>query len=179
MKDASGAIDSAQNDRVAPALDASGGRWLRRHLAGSVVALTTVVDGDYRGATVTACLPVSTDPIQILVALEEDSQMRGWIESSGIFVVNILPWREQFIADQFAGYAPRASRAFGGIEHVIGATGAPILRAAIAWAECAVVQTLVTGDHVSIIGQASSLGTAGGNEDDPLLYYLSRYRRIG
>jgi flavin reductase (DIM6/NTAB) family NADH-FMN oxidoreductase RutF len=158
--------------------DARGARWLRRHLAGGVAVLTTIVGDEYRGATVTACTFVSSEPLLLLIALEADSQMLEWIERTRCFAVSMLPWREQFLADQFAGFAPRASRTFGGIDFGVVESGCPVLSGSIAWVDCRLEEWIRTGDHHCLIGRAVAVGSGRGNPDDPLVYYRNRYRRF-
>ena len=153
-------------------------RWVRRHMAGGVSIITTLHGSRFRGATVSACITTSIDPFQLLISLEDESQMAAWIESSGVFAANVLPWNEQFLADQFAGYAPLASGTFERIPHFIGDTGTPILRGSIAWVECRVVDTFRTGDHTCYVGQALATGSGEGRADDPMVYFFSRYRRL-
>lgn len=158
--------------------DARGARWLRRHVAASVAVVTTRVGAIFRGVTVNAWLVASVDPSLLAVSIEVDSQMDGWLQESGIFVLNLLPWTQQFLADQFAGFAPLASPTLRGIDHIFSDTGAPALEAAIAWADCVVVSSMETGDHRLFVGEIRALGRGRGQEDDPLLYFLNRYRRL-
>ena len=168
-----------ESDAVDLRPDARGARWLRRRLAGGVVAITTSVDGVYRASTVTACTSVSTEPPQFLVSIDLDSQMDGWLLEATFFTLNILPWSQQFFADQFAGFTPLASPTFRGIDHFFSVTGAPVLRESIAWADCRIVSHLQTGDHRCFVGEALAIGQGRGDERDPLLHYLSRYHRLG
>ncbi len=170
------ASSEADANSIVP--DAAGARWLRRHLAGGVVITTTFKGDEFKGSTMSAVLCVSEQPLLVLISLEEDSQLHEWLEASGSFALSFLPWREQFLADQFAGFTPRASRRFEGIDYFVPGTGAPVLRAAIAWADCRIEQTLDTGDHRCYIGCAVSIGQGDGREDDPLIHYVSRYRRL-
>jgi flavin reductase (DIM6/NTAB) family NADH-FMN oxidoreductase RutF len=173
-------------DDIAPAKDARsdwlpdarGARWLRRHLAGGVVAVTTVVHNTFRAATATACTIVSLEPLQILVSIELDSQMDGWLDTSRLFGLSVLDWQQQVLADRFAGFAPLAHGRFEGIDYFTAVTGAPLLAACIAWADCEITADLVTGDHRCYIGTAAAIGQASGDEHDPLVYYLNRYRRV-
>lgn len=158
--------------------DARGARWLRRRFASPVVAVTTVWEDDFHAATVSACSMVSIAPLLLLISVEQGSRMDERLASSEVFAVNFLPWSEQFLSDQFAGLAPRASRSFAGIEHFTSATGAPILTSSIAWADCRTLQSVETGDHRCYIGRAEALGSGTGDEDDPLMYYLNRYKRL-
>lgn len=169
---------SGESESMALVPDARGARWLRRHLAGGVVALTTLVHGSFRAATVTACTMVSVDPLQFLVTLELDSQMEGWVDESRIFGLSVLPWRTQVLADRFAGFAPLAPTRFEGIDHFTAVTGVPLLSGCIAWADCEVSMDLETGDHRCFIGTALAIGKGEGEEDDPLVYFLNRYRRV-
>lgn len=185
MRDLFGRVsepDDERDERLAPpaepGLDDRGARWLRRHLAAGVVAVTTVVDGLYRASTVAACTSVSTEPPQFLISIELDSQMDEWLLRSGTFGLSILTWDQQFFADQFAGFAPLASSTFKGIDHFLSVTGAPLLADAIGWADCRIVATLETGDHRCFIGQAEALGAGRGSPERPLLYYRNRYRQV-
>ena len=154
------------------------GRWLRRRVAGSVAALTTSVDGSFRAATVTGYMVVSLDPLQALISLEQDSQMEHWIRQSGVFALSIMTYKQQFLADQFAGMAPLAAARFEGIEHHIEVTGAPVLGRAIGWIDCRVGHELSTGDHTTFIGDVVAAGRGEGMDDDPLLYFNGRYARV-
>jgi flavin reductase (DIM6/NTAB) family NADH-FMN oxidoreductase RutF len=158
--------------------DPRGARWFRRHLAAGVVALTTRVDAAFRATTLSACFVASIDPPQFLASIDLDSQMDDWLQEAGIFALNLLPWDQQVFADRFAGLAPLASSRFSEVDHFLAATGAPILRLAIGWADCRIIQTFETGDHRCFVGQAEALGRGDGVEDDPLVYFLNRYRRI-
>jgi 3-hydroxy-9,10-secoandrosta-1,3,5(10)-triene-9,17-dione monooxygenase reductase component len=158
--------------------DAQGARWMRRHMAGAVTVITAVAEGKYRGATLTSASLVSSEPLHVLVSIELESQMNGWLNQADSFALNVLPWQEQFLADQFAGYAPRALPGFPGIDHFFSETGSPILSKSIAWADCRIIQIFETGDHRCFIGEAVSIGGGSGDEDDPMVYYLNRYRRF-
>jgi flavin reductase (DIM6/NTAB) family NADH-FMN oxidoreductase RutF len=123
-------------------------------------------------------MSVSLDPVLFLASLSLDSQMDGWLRASGAFALNILPWREQFLADQFAGQAPLAAVTFAGVEHTTSETGAPILLASIAWADCRIVDAFVTGDHRCFVGEAVAMGEGKGDAAQPLVRYSNRYRSL-
>lgn len=174
------AEDPLQTDGVfnGSGIDASTARWIRRHMAGGVSVVTTVHGELFRGATVSACITASIDPFQLLVSIEEGSQMEEWIQSSGVFASNVLPWTEQFLADQFAGFTPLASGTFQRIPHFIASSGAPILEGCIAWVDCRVVSSMRTGDHTCFVGAAVGAGSGNGQADDPLVYFFNRYHRL-
>lgn len=153
-------------------------RWLRRNVAGGAAALTTQVDGSYRASTVTGYMVASLDPFLVFISLEQDSQMEHWIRESGVFALSVLSYRQQFLADRFAGMAPLAPTRFQGIEHAVGETGAPFLTAAIGWADCRVVSELSMGDHTCFVGQVLASGRGNGFGDDPLVYFRGKYVRL-
>jgi flavin reductase (DIM6/NTAB) family NADH-FMN oxidoreductase RutF len=173
-----GGDGEADPDPTFDEIDPDAGRWLRRHRAGGVAVATTVAAGTYRGTTLSAWIVASLEPLQLLLSLEDDNPMVEWITEAGFFALSILSWRDQFFADQFAGFTPRASTSFAGIDHLTAPSGAPVLTACIAWADSEFVSSLVTGDHKCLLGNVQAVGRGAGDEDDPLIYYLSRYRRV-
>jgi flavin reductase (DIM6/NTAB) family NADH-FMN oxidoreductase RutF len=158
--------------------DPVAGRWLRRHLAAGVVALTTVIDGGFRAATSNTCAVASLDPLLMSISIETDSQMDEWLTQSGRFAVSILPWRQKFFADQFAGFTPLASPTFSGIDYFTATTGCPILSACTGWADCQVDAQIATGDHRLFVGAVVAAGAGPAEHEPPLIYYLSRYAQI-
>lgn len=158
--------------------DADAARWLRRHHAGGVFALTTPVEDGYRAATLTGVLLASLEPLMFLVSLDRDSQIEAWVRSAGVFGLSIMTVRQQFLADQFAGFAPLASRTFQGIAHTTAITGAPLLTEAVGWADCRIEGEIETGDHTAFLARALEVGRGAGADDEPLVYYRSRYLRL-
>ena len=140
--------------------------------------VTTVAGGAYWGSTVSGWLVASIDPFQLLVSIEAENQTAEWIETSRLFGLSVLPWTEQFLADQFAGRTPRPAARFETIDHRIGGSGVPIFGRSIAWAECSLEGTVATGDHMCLLGPVSASGSGDGDPLDPLVYYLRRYRRL-
>ncbi len=158
--------------------DPSVARAVRRQIPGAVAVLTTVFGPSYRGATVTAYAVASIEPFQVLVSLDGESQIVGWVSSYGSFAISTLPWPEQFLADQFSGFAPLASGSFQGIPHVIAETGAPILARCITWVDCTVESSFPTGDHIVLVGRVVACGRGSGEQSDPLIYAANRYARL-
>lgn len=153
-------------------------RWLRRHLATAVGAMTTQVGDAYRAATVAGAMIASIDPLLVLVSLEAEGQMVDWVRDSRTFGLSMLGYRQQILADRFAGLAPLASARLEGVPHHIEVTGAPVLDDAIAWADCRVEDEIATGDHIAFIGRVVAVGRGRDADGDPLVYYLSRYLRF-
>lgn len=173
-----GGLEWAVVDASAPGNDTDRVRWFRRHVAGSVAAVTVQAEGGYRASAVTAFMVTSLEPPLLLLSLEQHGQLAAWIESAGAFAVCLLTRKDQFLADQFAGLAPRASHTFDGIPHTVAATGSPILDRAIAWADCRLVDRFDTGDHCCLLGEILATGVGDGDPEEVLLYYRRRYRRL-
>jgi flavin reductase (DIM6/NTAB) family NADH-FMN oxidoreductase RutF len=183
MSEIEGRLGGFRDDETDPSLspdsvDGRTGRWLRRHIAGGVVAVTTVTDRGYRASTVSACLVASVEPLQMLVSIELDTQMADWLLESRVFAVSILQWRQKILADQFAGLAPLASPTFAGIDFETALTGSPILKGAIGWADCVLATDLITGDHRLFVGNVVAAREGDAPDGEPLIYYANRYLRI-
>lgn len=154
------------------------GRWLRRHHAAGVYALTTLAEDAYRATTVTAVLDVSLQPLLLMVSLEAGSQMEIWIRESGVLGLSAMSLRHQFLADRFAGLAPLAPARFQGIDHFTAETGSPLLANSISWADCRVRDVTPVGDHVNYLVEVVAAGGGDSMDAEPLISYDGRYARI-
>jgi flavin reductase (DIM6/NTAB) family NADH-FMN oxidoreductase RutF len=148
-----------------------------RRTAAAVTVVTSRGDDGYAGITVSAFCLVSLEPPLVLACLHGGSQVLDAIASSGAFAVTVLGGRQEFLAEMFAGRAPRPDPAFSAIRHRTLVTGAPVLDGGLAWLDCRVHATFPGGDHTIIVGAVLAAGVAGG-QDDPLLYFASQYRRL-
>jgi flavin reductase (DIM6/NTAB) family NADH-FMN oxidoreductase RutF len=139
-----------------------------------------VVPGDLHpwGTTVNAFTAVSLDPPLVLVCVGRGRSIHPVLAGAGRFAVNILGEDGQGLSDCFAGAPSTLPRsAFCRASYRMGATGVPILDAAIAYLECEVERAIDAGDHTMYLGRVVALG---GERDDalPLLYFRRRYLRI-
>jgi len=96
---------------------------------------------------------VSFDPPWVAIAVEEDSKMRGYIERSGVFCVNILPAGGIKTAKAFLKSPEAQEGTIGGRAFEPGASGTPFLLDATASFECKVMNALPVPDHVLFIGE--------------------------
>lgn len=148
----------------------------RRWASGVSVVLTRDGDG-FRGATVAAFAVVSLEPPTVLVCLARDARMSTRVPDARSFTVSILDQSHEFLAERFAGRAPLVDPRLTGVEHLLTASGLPVLIGALAWFECRVSAVHDGGDHVVIVGAVHELGV-GDDSDDPLLYYEGQYRSL-
>jgi len=159
-----------------PPLDEARFRRAMAQFATGVTVVTTAMEGRLYGLTVNAFCSLSLDPPLTLVCVDQLSRSQHLIGESGCFAVNILSWQQQFLADRFAGRAPLVNTAFDGVPYVTGATGAPILKGAAAWADCRLLQSTAAGDHVIFVGNV--VAADWDETQEPLLFYQSRFARL-
>lgn len=154
-------------------IDPSAYRRVVGHFATGVLVVTgTRDDGTPVGLTANAFTSVSLDPTLVLVCLDNASESRRWIEGTGRFCVNVLRADGEPLARRFA--AASADR-FAGVGWRAEATGAPVLRDALAWMDCRVHETLPGGDHTVFLGEVMACDA---HEGAPLLYYRGGFGRL-
>ena len=140
------------------------------------VSIVTTLDPDHGpcGLTVNAFASVSLDPTLVLICIERASDSHDCIERSGFYAVNVLEGeRGESLSRRFATWGLRDK--FAGLAYSDRATGAPVLEAALAWADCRVTQALAAGDHTIFIGEVVE---ADAREGRPLVYYRGGYGRF-
>jgi 3-hydroxy-9,10-secoandrosta-1,3,5(10)-triene-9,17-dione monooxygenase reductase component len=167
---------------------------LRRFATG--VAVVTTWDGERPwGTTVNSFNSVSLRPPLVMVAFDRDRRIVPGLRRTGRYAVNVLGEDKQALSDCFAG-GPRprggasadhetsgAAATSGdrgelcGAAWRTGATGLPVLDAAIASLECTVVDVHRAGDHDLFIARVDA-ALSGDDQTLPLLYYSGRYLRI-
>lgn len=148
---------------------------MRQFLTG-VTAITTTTAEGFHGFTANAVARVSDDPPLLVVCVDRLNRGRDFVLASGLFVVNVLSERQEFLAERLAGRAPGLTRHFEGVPHTLAASGAPILSGSLAWLDCRVAASYEAGDHSLFIGRVHA-ATA----DDalrPLLFFRSAYARL-
>ncbi len=143
--------------------------------AAGVTVVTTKSALGLRGITASSFSFVSLDPPLVLVCLLTGSSFVPLVEEAGAFAVNVLPEDDEFLADRFANRAPLVNAAFSGVGYQTATTGAPLLKAAIAWFDCRLHASYPGGDHRIFVGAVCAFGEG---EGEPLLYYRSRYARL-
>jgi flavin reductase (DIM6/NTAB) family NADH-FMN oxidoreductase RutF len=162
-----------------PASDVVDERSMKRvttQFAAGVTVVTTRHGAGLHGLTVSAFMTVSWDPPLALICVERLSQSSDLIQESGVFAVNFLSDRQEFLAERFAGRAPLVSARFDGVPHHFEATGSPILDGGLGWLDCRVEQMIEVGDHVIFLGRVVRLGE--GAPGNALVYFARKYRRV-
>lgn len=155
-------------------------KTLFRQVAGSFASGVTVVtserDGVFHGMTASAFTSLSLEPALVLVCMDRATGTLTALQSTGCFNINILGVAQENLSRMFASKDDPGRHGLKGAEYTIGTLGMPVLKGALAYFECRVVQQYDGGDHVIVVGEVEN---AGFSEDaDPLLYFRGRYRRL-
>ena len=125
------------------------------------------------GLTVNSFASVSLEPPLVLWSLQNDSEMFGAFERTRHYSVNFLSSEQRELSNQ---YAKKGDHVFDADHYVIGATGCPIMPAALVSLECEVEATHPGGDHLIFLGRVLELRNDSVGE--PLLFYSGGYREL-
>ncbi len=145
-----------------------------RRWASGVTIITTCVDGEVAGMTVSAFSSVSLDPPLVLACADKSSHTNPLIASAGAFAANILSAGQEELSNRFAKTGNEAVR-FDGLDCKTGASGSPWIPGALAVLDCRVEAAHDAGDHIIYVGRVLDCTV---NDTEPLLYYDARYRAL-
>lgn len=144
--------------------------------ATGVTVVTTRLDREVYGMTVSAFASLSLEPLLVLVSLNKRSPLSDMVERSGRFAISILHQDQDQVATYFAtSDRPRCEEAFPGIGTYVAETGAPIISDSIAHFDCELHMVLPGGDHHILMG---AVVDARADDGEPLLYYDGGFRRL-
>ena len=142
----------------------------------TVVTIKSPTSEAVHGLTVSAFASVSPDPPLILVSIDHRATAYELLETAGAtFAVNILAHDQMELSNRFAWLKDEDRFETGDWETA--ATGAPVLRDALAWLDCTVYSRFSVGSHTIYIGevQASAVHRA---DVKPLVYWNRGYRLL-
>ncbi|GHC73528.1 reductase [Streptomyces cinnamoneus] len=136
--------------------------------------------GEDVGMTATAFVSVSLEPPLVMVSVRNGSRMDDLLERRHLWAVSVLSESQRHIAGRFAMKGRISDRLlFEDVAHERGeASGAPLVRGALAVLECRTEQRVVAGDHTLVIGRVLR-ADAPSTESGPLTYFRGRYRQLG
>ncbi|MGI8683781.1 MAG: flavin reductase family protein [Acidimicrobiales bacterium] len=127
--------------------------------------------GDRRnGMTLNWVTQLSFDPKLLGVAVENGSLTSELITEGGVFSLNIVDREDRAIVRKFTKPVDVDTGAgtLNGFLFHDGATGAPILDTAVAYADCEVRQQVPTGSHTLFIGEVVDAGFQKPEDTAPL-----------
>ena len=140
---------------------------------GVTIVTTRGRQGEPVGLTVNSFTSVSLDPPLVLFCLERAAHSHAAFAHSGCFSLSILAEEHQHLS---RGFAASPERHWDEIEPEVQASGAPIIKGALAWIDCKTEAIHRAGDHDILVGRVVALGHA--RQGRPLLYWRGRYRHL-
>lgn len=142
----------------------------------TVVTIKSPAAEDVHGLTVSAFASVSPDPPLILVAIDHRASAYALLETAGAtFAVNILSQEQMEMSNRFAWLKDEDRFAEGDWD--VAATGAPILRDALAWLDCTIYSRFAAGSHTIYVGEVQASGVSR-PDALPLVYWNRGYRHL-
>jgi len=149
--------------------DSAAMRTVMGHWATGVAVVTALDEGEPVGLACNSFTSVSLEPPLVLFCAAYSSSTWARIERAGHYCVNFLADDCEQICRTFAG--PADDR-FAGLGWRAAVTGAPVLDAGTAYADCEIEAVHDAGDHAIVIGRVLELGHRDGK---PLLFYRGGY----
>jgi flavin reductase (DIM6/NTAB) family NADH-FMN oxidoreductase RutF len=104
---------------------------------------------------------VSFEPPLIAISVENDSKSLPMILHSRIFTINVLRSGDRELAGKLGKSAIQHPNKLEGIDYDIGENGCPILRDALAWVACTVIQSTEAGDSTLVVGEVVDAAMLG------------------
>ncbi|MFF2134884.1 flavin reductase family protein [Streptomyces sp. NPDC058193] len=154
-------------------------RAAARCLPAGVTVVTSGRGASVHGMTVSSFTTLSLTPPLASFSVKEGARIRGVIEESGAFVVNVLAAEQAGVARWFAD--PERPMGAGGFADGAGPadpppTGGFVLAGAIGYFMCSLVRFVEAGDHVIAIGAVERCGTL--RDAPPLVFEGGAFRTL-
>ena len=158
---------------------AEGFRRAMRQLSTGVVMVTTRVDGQAWGSTVSACCSISLDPCFFLISVGAHTVTAVGLRTDSRFGVSILGERLLKVAQLGSmKQSPKFVSSFClASDELTEPSVSPVLDACVAHLDCQVVREIEAGDHVIFLGEVERVVLF--ESDSPLVYFDGGYHRLG
>lgn len=158
-------------------------RWLRdvlRFWTTGVAVVAANHDGVKHGMTVNSFTSLSLDPPLVLVSLEKGTRTHELVDRAGAYAVTLLSQGQRTLSERFAGRESEESDRLKDIETFELEGKSPILKQGLAFFDCRVTAKHDAGTHTLFIAEVLTAGapTAVNTENEPLVYFNRRYRRL-
>ncbi|MDI3257868.1 MAG: flavin reductase family protein [Kyrpidia sp.] len=146
-----------------------------RGITYGLYVIGTKVGDDVNAFTANWVTQSSFNPPLVVVAAKNGTTSCDGIKASGVFSVNVLESGQKDLAFAFFKPVSRVGNKFGDVEFYTEQTGSPILKDALSWFECKVVDVNERGDHTIFVGEVVGAGVH--REGEPMtlretgLYY--------
>ena len=151
-------------------------RLALRHFPAGVTIVTIRAGERTHGLTVSAFASVSAEPPLIAIIIENRHKAHVMLEEPGaVFAVNILGEEQSELSNRFAWVKDEDRFAMG--DWTTAATGAPVLKDALAWLDCRIHARYPAGSHTVYIGEVHASNVPK-EEAPPLIYWNRGYRKL-
>jgi flavin reductase (DIM6/NTAB) family NADH-FMN oxidoreductase RutF len=108
------------------------------------------------GLTVSSFTSVALEPPLVLVCIAKASASHDRLIDSGGFAISVLSAAQEDVARRFA--RPPSEGRFDEFPWWASPSGNPVLEGSTAWVDCAIEETMQSGDHTIIVARATACG---------------------
>lgn len=134
------------------------------HVAAPVTVITTWINDEPHGTTVSAFSSLSVTPPMVIVSLDNRGTMVDRLREAGVMGINVLAPDQSDLAIRFATKVPDR---FAGVDWELD-LGAPRLSRITSWLYCDKLQFEPGGDHTVVLGSVARTEVL---QDDALIYF--------
>lgn len=138
--------------------------------ATGITIVTTEVAGEIKGMTVNAFMSVSLEPKLIAISIDKKASLYDILQTNPTFGVSVLKDEQKDVSMVFAKQKEQENPV-----PITKLQDVPVVDGALVNLACKVVDKVVAGDHVILIGEVEDLVLRDG---DPVLYFGGSYREI-
>lgn len=145
-------------------------------LGSAVCVITSAGDAGRLGFTATAVSSVTDDPPTLLVCMNRNSTQNEPLLRNGVLCVNVLAAHQQSLSGIFAGGIASMDERFASAQWVTAESGSPLLKHAVANADCTIDRVIDVGTHTVIFARVAHVQTQPGRG---LVYFDRGYHHVG
>jgi flavin reductase (DIM6/NTAB) family NADH-FMN oxidoreductase RutF len=129
-----------------------------RSIPYGLFVMTVKDDKTMTGAAVNWLTQASFSPPLVVLGAKADAPSTGMIESSGMFLINVLETGQVPLASAFFKHVEPNGNKLGDAEYTLSPNGLPVLKDALSYFECKVRQKVAIGDHTIFVGEVVEAG---------------------
>lgn len=149
------------------------GEVLKKYILNGVSVIGCVKGDQINAMTAAWVCRASGDPPMAMVGISPKRRSYPMIAESGVFTISVLREGQTEVARHFGRTPKFGVEKFEEYPYEIGDTGAPLLADCLAWIECRVTSSFVTGDHEWFVGEV--LREEVRSQGEPLAYRRDDY----
>jgi flavin reductase (DIM6/NTAB) family NADH-FMN oxidoreductase RutF len=139
-----------------------------------VYIITARTKEKINGMTAAWVSQASLQPLMLMVSIAPARYTHGIIKESGYFAINTLSEGREDLAKHFGFKTGRKFDKFKDISYLNAPNGSPVLKEALAFFECKVIDIFKAGDHSLFVGNVVEAKLLKSNEK-PLIFNWEDY----